>query len=101
MKALVGAFNQEKTLVWAFPVIIKLRISSNDHHLGMAPGQVSISPVRLILGHQLGGSEAERNDSFEYLLLLSGVGLLANTAAGKIMNYGVILAHSTTWVLPN
>ena len=65
VKALVGAFNQEKTLVWAFPVIIKLRISSNDHHLGMAPGQVTISPVRLILGHQLGGSEAERNDSFE------------------------------------
>ena len=35
------------------------------HHLIMAPGQASISPVRLVLGHQLGGSEAKRNDSFE------------------------------------
>ena len=29
MKALVGAFNQEKALVWAFSVIVKSSVNSN------------------------------------------------------------------------
>ena len=33
VKALVGAFNQEKALVGAFSVIVKLRVISGNHRL--------------------------------------------------------------------
>ena len=48
MKALVGAFNQEKALVGAFSVIVQPVVEPMEHHtalLVMMPGQWAVSAL--------------------------------------------------------
>ena len=55
MKALVGAFNQEKALVGAFSVIVQPVVEPMDRFAALLRSQQGASSLRLLLSFAVGG----------------------------------------------
>ena len=69
MKALVGAFNQEKALVGAFSVIVQPVVEPTEHYTALVPSSSRAWRHYVAIGSRLMGLELrEREDTLGDLL---------------------------------